>query len=145
MPKKAGNAVEFCVARFVYSRLKKNLLFHLLKHLLVYFHSVFLVELLVPNPLKIVLIVGNNKSAHISHFLRLCNQASAKHEIVFVFILVGSNNPVGAKHLRVDLGILAFCDKHTCHLQILAKLLAQHRDHTVGGNLGNTLLGERGD
>ena len=145
MPKKAGSAVEFCVARFVYSRLKKNLLFHLLKHLLVYFHSVFLVELLVPNPLKVVLIVGNNKSAHISHFLWLCNQASAKHEIVFVFILVGSNNPVGAKHLRVDLGILTFCDKHTCHLQILAKLLAQHSDHTVGGNLGNTLLGERGD
>ena len=86
--------------------------FHLLKHFLVYFHSVFLVELLVPNPLKVVLIVGNNKSAHICHFLWLCNQASAKHEIVFVFILVGSNNPVGAKHLRVDLGILAFCDKH---------------------------------
>ena len=117
----------------------------MLKHLLVYFHSVFLVELLVPNPLKVVLIVGNNKSAHISHFLWLCNQASAKHEIVFVFILVGSDYLIGSKHLRVDLGILAFCHKHTCHFQILAEFLAQHSDHTVGGNLGNTLLGERGD
>lgn len=145
MPKKRAAQLDSALPVFLaYSRLRA-LSFHLLKHFLVYFHSVFLVELLVPNPLKVVLIVGNNKSAHISHFLWLCNQASAKHEIVFVFILVGSNNPAGAKHLRVDLGILAFCDKHTCHLQILAKLLAQHSDHTVGGNLGNTLLGERGD